>query len=69
MKITGNIFTNNYWLLKVAPQALALPAVVIFFCILYAHIWRGGRNLKNDEGVSDKSGKDDIIYSVAGAEK
>ena len=32
-------------------------------------IWSVGRNLKNDEGVSDKSGKDDIIYSVAGAEK
>ena len=35
MKITGNIFTNNYWLLKVAPQALALPAVVIFFCCVF----------------------------------
>ena len=39
MKITGNIFANNYWLMKVAPLALALSAVVIFFCILYAHIW------------------------------
>ena len=62
-------FANNYRLMKFAPLALALAAVVIFFCILYAHIWSVGRNLKNDEGVSDKSGKDDIIYSVAGAEK
>ena len=69
MKIIGNIFTNNYWLMKVAPLALALSAVVIFFCILYDHIWSVGRNLKNDEGGSDKSRKDDIIYSVAGAEK
>ncbi len=41
MKITGNIFTNNYWLMKFAPLALALAAVVIFFCNLYAHIWNG----------------------------
>ena len=41
MKITGNIFANNYWLMKVAPLALALAAAVIFFCNLYAHIWNG----------------------------
>ena len=41
MKITGNIFANNYWLMKFAPLALALAAVVIFFCNLYAHIWNG----------------------------
>ena len=34
-------FTNNYWLMKFAPLALALAAVVIFFCNLYAHIWNG----------------------------
>ena len=28
MKITGNIFANNYWLMKFAPLALALAAVV-----------------------------------------
>jgi len=41
MKITGNIFTNNYWLTKFAPLALVLAAVVIFFCNLYVHIWNG----------------------------
>ena len=41
MKITGNIFANNYWLMKFAPLALALAAVVIFFCNLYVHIWNG----------------------------
>ena len=41
MKITGNIFANNYWLMKFAPLALALAAVVIFFCNLYAHIGNG----------------------------
>ena len=41
MKIIGNIFANNYWLMKFAPLALALAAVVIFFCNLYAHIWNG----------------------------
>ena len=41
MKITGNIFANNYWLMKFAPLALALAAVVIFFCNFYAHIWNG----------------------------
>ena len=41
MKITGNIFANNYWLMKFAPLALVLAAVVIFFCNLYAHIWNG----------------------------
>ena len=41
MKITGNIFTNNYWLMKFAPLALAFAGVVIFFCNLYAHIWNG----------------------------
>ena len=41
MKTTGNIFANNYWLMKVAPLALALAAAVIFFCNLYAHIWNG----------------------------
>ena len=41
MKITGNIFTNNYWLTKFAPLALAWAAVVIFFCNFYAHIWNG----------------------------
>ena len=34
-------FTNNYWLMKFTPLALALAAVVIFFCNLYAHIWNG----------------------------
>ena len=41
MKNTGNIFANNYWLMKFAPLALFLAAVVIFFCNLYAHIWNG----------------------------
>ena len=41
MKITGNIFANNYWLTKFAPLALALAAVVIFFFNLYAHIGNG----------------------------
>ena len=41
MKITGNIFANNYWLMKFAPLALALAAVVIFFFNLYVHIWNG----------------------------
>ena len=41
MKITGNIFANNYWLMKFAPLALALAAVVIFFFNLYAHIGNG----------------------------
>jgi hypothetical protein len=41
MKIIGNIFANNYWLMKFAPLALALAAVVIFFCNLYVHIWNG----------------------------
>ena len=41
MKITGNIFANNYWLMKFAPLALALAAAVIFFCTLCAHIWNG----------------------------
>ena len=41
MKIIGNIFTNNYWLTKFAPLALALAAVVIFFFNLYVHIWNG----------------------------
>ena len=41
MKITGNIFANNYWLMKFAPLALALAAVVIFFFNLYGHIWDG----------------------------
>ena len=41
MKIIGNIFANNYWLMKFAPLALALAGVVIFFCNLYAHIWNG----------------------------
>jgi hypothetical protein len=27
MRITGNIFANNYWLMKFAPLALALAAV------------------------------------------
>ena len=34
-------FSNNYGLMKFAPLALALAAVVIFFCNLYAHIWNG----------------------------
>ena len=38
MKIIGNIFANNYWLMKFAPLALALAAVVIFFFNLYVHI-------------------------------
>lgn len=41
MKIIGNIFANNYWLMKFAPLALALAAVVIFFFNLYAHIGNG----------------------------
>ena len=41
MKIIGNIFANNYWLMKFAPLALALAAVVIFFFNLYGHIWDG----------------------------
>ena len=41
MKITGNIFANNYWLMKFAPLALALAALVIFFFNLYAHIGNG----------------------------
>ena len=41
MKNTGKIFANNYWLMKFAPLALALAAVVIFFFNLYVHIWNG----------------------------
>ena len=41
MNTPGNIFANNYWLMKFAPLALALAAVVIFFCNLYANIWNG----------------------------
>ena len=40
MKIISGIF-DNYFGMKFAPLALALAAVVIFFCNLYAHIWNG----------------------------